>query len=93
MVEKGIIEIQNKFADCPSTGVDNKTDDSLIRNVMFYFENDTNVYESDNAIKELFNENLHREIQRYYHNKRISRHFDTPNMGTQGGLGMAHSTG
>ena len=53
--------------------------------IAFYSDNGTNFHGTNNAIKAMYDKNLHQKFQRYYRPKRISWHFNTPLASTEGG--------
>ena len=59
--------------------------------VAFYSDNGTNFQGTNNAMKRMFDKNLHQHFQRYFRPKRISWHFNTPLASSQGAMGTSHS--
>ena len=59
--------------------------------VTFYTNNGTNFQGTSNAKNRMYNKNIYQELQRYFRPRRISWHFNTPSVSSQGDLGMTHS--
>jgi hypothetical protein len=51
----------------------------------FYSDNGTNFEGVDNALKRMYDRNTRQEIERYFRQRRVSWHFNTPYASSQGG--------
>ena len=53
--------------------------------IAFYSDERTNVTGTANAIKRMYDKNTHQQMQRYFRPHRISCHFNTITVSSQGG--------